>query len=276
MIAPLLVTAAAAMVLVLMISGSLAPSGADAGSALPPPGQRHDPDSPLRLRLARAGLYGTTAPQQLLGTQLVAVAVLCLAGWASADAFLLDPTSSTFVLTVSAALGWSLPPLALSLRSADRARKIDSAVPRLADLLVLCLEGGFGLDAAVQRAAVELRGPAPDLALELELTLEHWTRGDDRARELQGLRLRTGSDSLADLLMTLDEARTEGTTVTTTLATQADTLRSHAAAVAGERARKLPMKVLAMLASFVFPAAFVVMLGPSILQALKALAEAGG
>jgi tight adherence protein C len=185
-----------------------------------------------------------------LGTALLGAAVVWVAGRAGADAW-------------------------LRRRGRRRARQIATALPDALDLLVVCLEAGLGLNAALARVGAE-RGALDDpLGRELaQVALELGT-GRSREAALRALGSRNGVEDLQALAALVIQSDRLGASMTRTLRIHADVLRTRRRQRAEEAARKLPVKVLLPLAVFILPALFVVAAGPALLR-LGDLARALG
>jgi tight adherence protein C len=173
------------------------------------------------------------------------------------------------------AAGRSGAALWLKRRGHRRARQISAALPDALDLLVVCLEAGLGLNAAIARVGVE-RGTLDDpLGRELAQVALELNTGRSREEALRALGSRNGVEDLQALTALIVQSDRLGASMTRTLRVHADMLRTKRRQRAEEAARKLPIKVLLPLAVFILPALFIVAAGPALLR-LGDLARALG
>ncbi len=141
-------------------------------------------------------------------------------------------------------------------------------------MMVTCLQGGMAVDLALQRTATELGPAAPELCAELRALRADQAAGIGRPEALARLRRRCPVEPLHEFLSAVDEAATMGTGIAEGLARQAEALRKEEAARIEAWARRLPTAV--MMAAFVFlvPPVFVLLLGSSVIQAIRAVGSA--
>ena len=139
------------------------------------------------------------------------------------------------------------------------------------DLLVVCVEAGLGLAAAIQRVADELAISHPELASELFIVNAEIRAGVERVRALQGLADRTGLDDIRGLVSLLAQSLRFGTSVAETLRVYSDEFRDKRMQRAEEQAAMIGTKLIFPLVLFLFPSFFLVMIGPAILGVLAAL-----
>ena len=174
-----------------------------------------------------------------------------------------------------AAIGFVAPSGYVRALGNQRQDAIQRSLPDLIDLIVTCLEAGMGLEESVRRASGQVARYGSPLAAELETTLEDWADGRSRIGAIEELRIRTGVDSLAEFMEAVEESRRDGTTITETLGAQATAMRKAEAARAKERAQRVPLLVAITLAIFMVPAAFIGVLGSSVVQAIRTLRALG-
>lgn len=222
------------------------------------------------LRLAQAGLDSRAAGLVLaarlagaLGAALLTAALL-LTG--SLDDVVGTGAASmglrvAFVVGAAAA-GAALPGLGLDLLAARRKRRIGAALPDLFDLLVVCVESGLGIDAALRRVTDVLAGHAPELAGELAVVNEALQQGHDRAGALVALEERTGVADLSALSSLVREVDTLGTSVADGLRRSADGIRTAHRFRAQQKAATLPTKMTVALVAFFLGPFLVVVLAP--------------
>jgi tight adherence protein C len=244
--------------------------GADEDLTLPAP-QVDVADTPLRQQLSRAGLHRGGDAAWFFATKIGLALVLSLGSLALLDPLALSPNGKLLFAAAGAMVGFVLPTAILDLRVQDRQRRLRSQLPDYIDMIVTCLEAGMGLDRAVQRATVELRSYAPDLCEELSITVGQWSAGFDRMAAVAELRRRTGLEDLAEFMGAVEEAGRHGSTITDALRQQAEFMRKGEAARQEAWAKRVPTLVIVLVLIFIVPPAFVVLLGSSVVQAVRLL-----
>jgi tight adherence protein C len=167
--------------------------------------------------------------------------------------------------------GFYLPDIYLRQKSDTRKEKILLALPDALDLMVICVEAGIGLDAAIQRVSQEIKFSSPELSDELNFTTLELRAGKERHDALRNLALRTNLSEINSLVTLLVQTDKFGTSMANALRVYSDTYRTERYQKAEELAAKLPVKLLFPLGVFIFPALFVVLLGPAAISIYKAL-----
>ncbi|MBM4273669.1 MAG: type II secretion system F family protein [Deltaproteobacteria bacterium] len=220
----------------------------------------------VRKSLAQAGFDSDRAVTGFMGIRLG----LCLALPILALPYLLRPPVSTgfFLLAeyVLFAAGYFAPLLVLSHLGEVRKRKIREELPDALDLMVVCVEAGQGLNAAIKRVADELMASSPHLPGELLKVNLEINAGQDREQALRHLAERTGVEEVASLCNILIQSERFGTSIAQTLKVQSEALRTTRRLKLEEQAAKTPVKLVFPLILFIFPAILVVILGPAIIR----------
>jgi tight adherence protein C len=186
------------------------------------------------------------------------------------------PTSLKVIvisLTLSA-FGFYLPAIYLKLKIRKRQRKIAKALPNTLDMMVICVEAGLGLDAAVQRVGEEMELAAPELSEELQLTSLELRAGKSRTEAFKNIGNRTEVDEVKALAALLVQTDRFGTSVANALRVHADGTRSKRRQRLEEEAAKTSVKLIFPLIFFIFPSIMVVMIGPAIMQIATVLLPA--
>jgi tight adherence protein C len=160
-------------------------------------------------------------------------------------------------------LGFYLPDIWLLQKTQKRQEKLLKALPDALDLLVVCVEAGMGLDEAINRVAKESNLKSPDLSDELEFLGLELRAGKQRQDALKNMAERTNLEEVKNLVTLLIQADKFGTNIADTLRVYSDSFRNQRFQLAEEMAAKLPVKLLFPLLMFIFPALFVVILGPA-------------
>ncbi len=170
-----------------------------------------------------------------------------------------------------AAMGWVLPALRVRQRRAARQKELQLALPDALDLMVICVEAGLGLNQAMVRVAEEIGNVSLVMTEELALTNFEIRAGTPRHEALHHLGERTGVEDLRALATMLIQADRFGTSIAQSLRVHADTLRMKRRQRAEEAAAKTAIKMLFPLVFCIFPALFVVILGPAFIDIFTTL-----
>jgi tight adherence protein C len=168
-----------------------------------------------------------------------------------------------------AVVGFYLPNLWIKLRISGRKEKIRRGLPDALDLMVVCVEAGTGLDAALNRTAEEIKKTNPVLAEELGLVILEIRAGKSREEALKNLSWRTDLDDLSNLTTLLIQTERFGTSIAQALRVHSDFMRTKRFQRAEEIAQKMPIKLIFPIGLFIFPVFFLVTLGPAVASILK-------
>jgi len=167
--------------------------------------------------------------------------------------------------------GYVLPSFILDFKISARQKVIRNGLPDALDLLIVCLESGSSMDAAILRVSDELALPYPPLAEELKLLITETRAGKPRLEAFRNFAERTGVDDVRALVAMLVQTDRFGTSVSQALRTHAETSRTKRRQRAEERAAKIGVKLVFPLVFLLFPAFFVVTLGPAIIRFARVL-----
>jgi tight adherence protein C len=168
-------------------------------------------------------------------------------------------------------LGYLLATMALGRVAKRRQHRIRLGLPDVLDLLVVSVEAGLGLDQAIQRVGEELASVHPDLADELRLINLELRAGKGRVDALRNLADRTGVDDISSLVAMLVQTDKFGTSVAQSLRVHADTCRTKRRQRAEEAAAKTGVKMVFPLVFCIFPAIWVVTIGPAAIKFIEVL-----
>jgi tight adherence protein C len=220
----------------------------------------------LQQRLVVAGYRKREALGVFFGIRLaVAVAFFAVA---SMPIF----ASPNLAMALAAAgLGWVLPGIALARMARARQHVMRLGLPDALDLLVVSVEAGLGLDQALQRVSEELAFAHPDLCDELRLINLELRAGTARADALHNLARRTDMDDVQSLVTMLVQTDKFGTSVAVSLRVHSETLRTKRRQRAEEAAAKTGAKMVFPLVICIFPAIWVVTLGPAVIKFIQVL-----
>jgi tight adherence protein C len=232
--------------------------------------------SKLRMRLAMGGFRAENAPATFLASKTVCALLFALVAvaftWAKSYAF---PTASGIVL-IATGLGFLAPNLWLTTAVQKRSGQIRNGLPDTLDMLVISVEAGLGLDAALQRVGDEMKHTHPILSEELQLVTIESQMGIPRAEALNNFTTRTGLEETRSLVGIVNQAERFGTSIARALRNQSDALRVKRRQAAEERAQKTTVKLMAPLILFIFPAILVVLAGPAALKMIETLSNTPG
>ncbi|HMD86831.1 MAG TPA: type II secretion system F family protein [Terriglobia bacterium] len=173
------------------------------------------------------------------------------------------------LLVVAALVGFILPDIWLDWRKRARQQRLRLALPDALDLLVICMEAGLGIDQALLYVSQELKAAHRELCEEFDLVNAEMHVGKARLEALRSLATRTGVDDIQALVATLIQTDRFGTSVARSLRIHSDDLRTKRRQRAEELAAKTTIKMLFPLVFFIFPALFVVILGPAVISIIR-------
>lgn len=230
-------------------------------------------DSNLRLRFIRAGFRKASAPQMYFavksgvtfGVPLVVAAMVWAFGLASTGLDIL------LYALISMIMAYFIPDLYLKWRTAQRADDIQRALPDLMDLMVICVEAGLGLEAALNRISKDIDRTSASLAEELYLTTLEIRAGSGRIDALRNMALRIDLEDVNGLVVMLVQSDKFGTSLADALRVHAENTRIRRAQRAEEHAAKIPVKILFPLVLFIFPALMIVLGGPAVIRLAQTL-----
>lgn len=224
-------------------------------------------DEALSGKLVQAGYEGTAAVGAYFVFRLASIVLLPLV------TLLLMPRERfslyAFAIVIAVFIGVVLPMALLDRTIRLRQERIRRAVPDALDLLVVCVEAGVSLDAAILRVAKELQLVHDDLAHELNVVNRLTNAGVPREQALRGLWQRTGVEDIRALVSSLIQSEKWGTSVATVLRVAAETLRRKRRQIAERKAKQAPLKMTFPLLFFILPALFTVIMGPAVATIIK-------
>ena len=220
----------------------------------------------LRQRLVQAGYRNPEALTIFLGIR-VGFALCCFA--ICMTPMLVRP-SLVMALAVLG-VGYVIPGFILARKAKRRQHRIRLSLADALDLLVVSVEAGLGLDQALARVGQELEFAYPDLSGELRLVSLELLAGTGRSEALRNLATRTGVDDLSALVAMLVQTDKFGTSVADSLRVFSDTLRTKRRQRAEEAAAKTGVKMVFPLVVCIFPAIWIVTIGPAAIKFIKVL-----
>lgn len=220
----------------------------------------------LQKQLMQAGYRSESAPVIYRTLQLASLA-LFPAFVAMGCALVGRPLNSALQWILAAfILGFFLPRVTLNRMIASRQLRLRWGLADALDLMVVSIEAGLGLNAALVRVCDELKDVHPDIAEEFELTNLEIRVGRERDEALRNLAERTGVDDLRSLVAMLIQSDRFGSSIARAVRVYADSLRTKRRQRAEQAAQKAAVKLLLPLALFLFPTLFIIILGPAALN----------
>jgi len=227
--------------------------------------------SKLRVKLSVAGLRKENAPTLFLASKTI----LAVGTATAALLYALSKGYSVqqlFGMTIfCAGLGFMAPNLWLGSACSKRKEKISHGLPDSLDLMVITVESGLALDAALQRVGDELKNVHPVISEEFQIATLETQMGIPRSEALQNMASRCGAPEMKSLIAIINQAERFGTSVASALRRQADALRTKRRQAAEERAQQTAVKLMLPLIFFIFPAIFIVLGTPAALRILDTL-----
>jgi len=225
----------------------------------------------VRLFLLHAGYSHHSAVPVYLGARLLLALSLAGALLLTIPVASARPALAIFGAIWGGLLGWIIPVFIVGRRVKARQLEIVKALPDALDLLVVCVEAGLGLNQALVRVADEIGMVSKVLGDQLTLTNLEIRAGTARDDALRNLAERTGVEDIQSFVGMLIQTDRFGTSIAQALRTHSEVLRTKRRQRAEEAAAKTAIKMLFPLVFFIFPAMFVVILGPAVIQILEAL-----
>ncbi len=225
--------------------------------------------SKLRQKLCSAGMRRDNAAQLFLASKTVIGVAGLLGGllfaWMKGYAF----SDAIGVIVLGIAIGFLAPNLWLGSVASKRKEKVRHGLADALDLMVVGVEAGLGLDAAIQRVGDELKNVHSELSEEFQIAVLETQMGIPRSESLDNLANRTMVEELRGMVAMINQAERFGTSIARALRNQAETLRLKRRQAAEEKAQQCAVKLMLPLILFIFPAIFVVLAGPAALSFME-------
>jgi tight adherence protein C len=173
-------------------------------------------------------------------------------------------------------IGFFLPSIWVYLMTKTRQERVLKGLPDALDLMVVCVESGLGIDMTFKRVGDEMRPLCKDLSEEFALTNLEVRAGISREDAFKNMNLRIGLSEINSLMTMLTQTSRFGTSLAKSLRVHADGMRTKRRQLAEETAAKSAVKLVFPLVLFIFPAIFVVLIGPGAIKIIKYLLPALG
>lgn len=218
----------------------------------------------LQQRLVHAGFRNESAVKMFYGSKVIVIAILALAVIVTG----LINVSWMFIL-VAIAGGYLVPDFYLGHIIKKRQSNITRGLPDVLDLLVICMEAGLSLDQATARTAQELAQSQPDLCDELNIVVLEQRAGRPRADAWRNMADRSDVECVKNLVSIMVQTEQFGTSIAKMLRVHSESLRTQRVQTIEEMAAKTTVKLIFPLVLFIFPALFVVTLGPAAIMIMQ-------
>ena len=174
------------------------------------------------------------------------------------------------LLVIIGLIGFMLPLTIIRSKAMTRQSKIQKALPEMLDLIFVSVEAGLGFDMALKRTTEKMPGPLSD---EINRALDEINKGRNRIEALRGIVHRTGVADLSSFITAVIQSEQLGSNIANMLRVQSTSMRQKRRQRAEQRAMKVPIKMLFPLVFFMFPALFIVILGPAVIRIIDLFSE---
>ncbi len=219
----------------------------------------------IAVNLKRAGMESTSV-EFFLGVKAFAAIVGGIGGSALVNAITNDGTQTLIAIPVGLFLGFKAPDLYLSNKAGKRASEVLDTLPDALDLLTISVEAGLGFDAAIVKMTEKMKG---SLAEEFKRAAGEQRVGKSRQEALRGITERVEQKELQNFIAAIIQADQLGVSMSKVLRIQSEQLRMERRQRAEERAARAPIFIMLPTIGCIFPALFVIILGPAVLSAMS-------
>lgn len=227
----------------------------------------------IRLKLIRAGFRSDLSFYNFVAAKIILVLTLPSIYVAIRFFYKLTP-DAILTCVILAALGFFIPDFIVWANTQARQDRITKSLPDALDLMVVCVESGYGLDMTFKRVGEEMRAISPDVSDEFSLTNMEIRAGRTRDESFKEMAIRTGVPEVHSLMTMLAQTSRFGTSLAKALRIHADAMRIKRRQLAEEQAAKSAVKLVFPLILFIFPALLIVLAGPAFIRIYQALLPA--
>jgi tight adherence protein C len=221
--------------------------------------------SSLQRELSRAGVYSPAALRTVQGSKVIGIALGLILGYAGGWFM----GGMLLYLAIGGLIGYVAPIIWLKMKVKKNQKELEYGLPDALDLMVVCVEAGMTVDSAMQRVGEELALVHPTISREFGIAHMQTRVGMPRSEALRNLGSRTSNASMVSLSAMLNQAERFGTSIAQALRVHAESLRIARQHKAEELAAKSVVKMSFPLVLFIFPATFIVLLGPVMIQLMN-------
>jgi tight adherence protein C len=226
----------------------------------------------LRRRIAMAGLEQRLTPANFLALKSGLTGGMILLGLVLGSIGVVPFMGALMLGIGGAAIGFIAPDYVLTFKTKRRKEEINITLPDILDLLTVSVEAGLGFDAAVAKISEKMKGP---LIEEMKNLIHEMRMGESRAQALKNLAERLELQSMTSFTRSIIQADQLGISLARVLRVQAQDLRNKRQMAAEQKAMKAPIKMLFPTVLFIFPAMFIVILGPAMMTLLQTFSSGG-
>ena len=220
-----------------------------------------------RMLLIRAGNPGKIGVTEFMGIKLIAFVVMVAAGFFISKLIADDVMMRMVVIVFGGIAGLTLPDSIMQQVIGARQYQMRKKLPDTIDLLIVSVEAGLGFDAAMAKVVEKVRGPISD---EFGKALDEMRVGKTRARALKDMAIRVEIAEITSFVAAIYQSEQLGVSIASVLRVQSESIRIARTQQIREAAAKLPVKMLFPLIFCIFPAIFLVLLGPGIISIMNA------
>ena len=241
-------------------------------------GKNGQKNSRVRQKLIRAGYPGPRAVSIYFFSRVTLALVLPIAAMAVVPyvAGSLPPDRLALIAAAAVVIGFYLPVYFTSKKISHRQRDAREGFPDALDMLLVCVEAGLSLAAALNRVGAEIGSARPLLGAQFKLVAQEMQAGSSREQALRNLADRIGIDEVRSLVTLLLQSDALGTSIAQSLRVHADEMRKMRLLRAEEKANKLPAKMAIPLVLFILPCLMSVIMTPVIIRVFRAFSTTGG
>jgi len=225
----------------------------------------------LRVKLSNAGFRSESAPAVFQGLRIASLLTFLVIGAVVGGLRSGVNLNGLLWLVGIGVIGFYLPGFSLWFLRSQRQKEIFLTLPDALDLMVVCVESGLGLDAAMRKVADEMKDHAKVITEEFGLANLQLQMGRPRREVLHDLGVRTGVDDVRSLAAILIQADRFGSSIAQALRVQSDSMRTRRKQLAEEKAAKTAVQLIFPLVLFIFPGIFVVLVGPAAINISRQL-----
>ena len=229
----------------------------------------------LQLKLIRAGYRSDQAIYNLLAFKIISPIIL-VSVFLFTNAIYKFEERTILISIILLIFGFYLPNIILFLIMKTRQEKIFKGLPDALDLMVVCVESGLGIDMTFKRVGDEMKPLCKELSEEMTLTTLEIRAGVSREEAFKNMNMRVPISEVNSLMTVLIQTSRFGTSLAKALRVHADAMRTKRRQIAEETAAKSTVKMVFPLVLFIFPAIFVVLVGPGIIKIIRILLPAIG
>lgn len=223
-------------------------------------------EASISARLTRAGKPGGIGPREFMALKLILAVLLPALAFLAVPFLNLQPTGRFMAITAAVAAGWIFPDLYLGQKISQRKNEVVRSLPDVLDLITVSVEAGMGFDGALLKVVEKVKGV---LASEFNIVLQESKMGKSRREALRDMADRIGVDDLSTFVGSIIMAEQLGIGISNVLRLQSAEIRRKRRQRAEEKAMKAPVKMLLPMVVCIFPAIFVVLLGPAAISLYK-------